>query len=418
MAPYPETETMTLKRIEVAIKKRDWTLLSEGISKIREKFETNHHWEHSSQWRDLLLLAESARLPEDLWKTFCSMVARILENERMPLPVHNPATSSPTQLQEDSFEQKEQQINPIEQKQLSFQEDKSEKNPVETAPAHVAKSAIELDEPCLRDSVSIFYNEDLAEEDIKLIRAYRSGLESIMNGSDEEFPSKNWFNNLSHLCSSLNRANPQMEELLQILKDVKVKGSIVAASYSSSVFQTLLKFGINFSMPALKDSQMTSEHFKYFALGGLINSYVCCSCESKSLKTGSHFDAVTGCCKKCSSMLYPDICDISTSQALSSPKNWYQAFSQMSKSTVWVLLNPSLNSKPQVEEMLAYAAGEDQNLKRVYIISKNSEIATAWKNIIESKIEDVDVKDHYPTVGIFLNDFKEIEISKKTTVLA
>ncbi len=46
MAPFPETEIMTLKRLEVAIRKMDFKLLKDGAYKLHEKYHGGHRFEY------------------------------------------------------------------------------------------------------------------------------------------------------------------------------------------------------------------------------------------------------------------------------------------------------------------------------------------------------------------------------------
>ena len=46
MAPFPETEIMTLKRIEVALRKMDLKLLKDGAYKLHEKFHSGFKFEY------------------------------------------------------------------------------------------------------------------------------------------------------------------------------------------------------------------------------------------------------------------------------------------------------------------------------------------------------------------------------------
>ena len=427
MAPYPETETMTLKRIEVAIKKRDWSLLSEGLVKIREKFDINHRWEHYEQWRELLLQAEEAKLPDELWRSFCSTISKILGNdvitlpqEQTPkLPLENRAFSSPYQQPSIAAEKQEPQQEAQQQLSLSEPEKKEEiiistSFPLKEEVAE--QKSINSVEKSSRESIAVFYNEDIEENDMSLISSYRNGLNLMIEKNNDYFPQKSWFENLSYLVSSLNKPNSQMIEFLHGIKDVKIKGAIISSGYSSSVVQTMLKSGINFGIPGFRESDKSENCIKYTPLGGLINSYICPSCGSKSLKTGSHFDAVVGCCKKCAGMIYPDIYDINSSLATSSPKMWYNALNSMINSKVWVMINPPYHSKTQVEEFLSYAINEAANLQRVYIIAK-AETGSYYRYQIEEKHPSVVVKDQYPSVSMFMGDFANIELEQKTPAL-
>lgn len=258
MAPYPETETMTLKRIEVAIKKRDWSLLSEGLVKIREKFDINHRWEHYEQWRELLLQAEEAKLPDELWRSFCSTISKILGNDvitlpqeqAQTLPLENRAFSSPYQQPSASAEKKEPQQEAQQQLSLSEPEKKEEIIISTSFPLKEEVSeqkSINSLEKSFKDSIAVFYNEDIEENDMSLISSYRNGLDLMIEKNNEYFPQKSWFENLSYLVSLLNKPNAQMIEFLQGIKNVKVSGAIISSGYSSSVVQAMLKSGINFA---------------------------------------------------------------------------------------------------------------------------------------------------------------------------
>ena len=55
MAPFPETEIMTIKRLEVALRRADYKLLKEGAYKLHEKFHGGHRFEYiDSSSKELL----------------------------------------------------------------------------------------------------------------------------------------------------------------------------------------------------------------------------------------------------------------------------------------------------------------------------------------------------------------------------
>jgi hypothetical protein len=435
MAPFPETETMTLKRIEVSIKKRDWALLNDGLLKIQEKLTTNHKWEFFRQWRELLSMAEEQNLPPELFASFSSAIRNILSSDNDDDVVIIPSLdeisreesiqieeepveqSSPAEEIELSLETEEPQPQQPQQQQqqLPLAEEKPEPVPVFVEPVvNVAPQEQTLKQEVepelkMRDYSMIFYNEDIDETDAELISAYRNELNNMITKNKNFVTDKSWLENTTYLVNSLNKTNTQMNEFLFALKDVKVQGTIVSSGYSSSVMQTLIKSGINFEMPVFREPRNSENYFKYIALGGLINSYICSNCGHKMLKTEFRFDAVLGCCKKCSSILYPDIYDITNLNASSLPKSWYQAFKEMASAPVWVLVNPPVSAKPQVEEFLSFV-GSNAKAKRVYIVSKNIENSNFWKNLLQNKMPQADIKNHYPNMAVFLSEFREFEI--------
>ena len=53
MAPFPENEIMTIKRLEVALRRSDYKLLKDGAYKLHEKFHSGHRFEYIDLLRDI-----------------------------------------------------------------------------------------------------------------------------------------------------------------------------------------------------------------------------------------------------------------------------------------------------------------------------------------------------------------------------
>ena len=67
MAPFPEAEIMTIKRLEVALRKMDFKLLKDGAYKLHEKFHSGHKFEYTDLLKDLLAeLLNNTSVPEDI----------------------------------------------------------------------------------------------------------------------------------------------------------------------------------------------------------------------------------------------------------------------------------------------------------------------------------------------------------------
>ena len=58
MAPFPESEDMTVKRLMVALRKNDHQLLKMGTYKLHEKFHTGHEFELTDDLRQILKIVE------------------------------------------------------------------------------------------------------------------------------------------------------------------------------------------------------------------------------------------------------------------------------------------------------------------------------------------------------------------------
>ncbi len=66
MTPFPETEIMTIKRLEVALRKMDYKLLKDGAYKLHEKFHGGHQFEYIDLLKEILdNVSSNPSIPED-----------------------------------------------------------------------------------------------------------------------------------------------------------------------------------------------------------------------------------------------------------------------------------------------------------------------------------------------------------------
>lgn len=67
MMPFPETEVMTIKRLEVAIKKMDLKLLKDGAYKLHEKYHSGHIFEYIDSLKAISNeVSNSVEIPNDI----------------------------------------------------------------------------------------------------------------------------------------------------------------------------------------------------------------------------------------------------------------------------------------------------------------------------------------------------------------
>ena len=67
MAPFPETEIMTIKRLEVALRKMDFKLLKDGAYKLHEKYHSGHRFEYLDLLKDIYKeVSENHSIPADI----------------------------------------------------------------------------------------------------------------------------------------------------------------------------------------------------------------------------------------------------------------------------------------------------------------------------------------------------------------
>ncbi len=66
MAPFPEAEIMTIKRLEVALRKADFKLLKEGAYKLHEKFHEGFQFEHLDLLKEIYVeITDNPSIPQD-----------------------------------------------------------------------------------------------------------------------------------------------------------------------------------------------------------------------------------------------------------------------------------------------------------------------------------------------------------------
>ncbi|MBR3604727.1 MAG: hypothetical protein IKL52_01710 [Candidatus Gastranaerophilales bacterium] len=79
MAPFPEAEIMTIKRLEVALRKMDYKLLKDGAYKLHEKFHSGHRFEYIDLLKEIFWeVTENEQIPSDVKDILCPTIEDIL----------------------------------------------------------------------------------------------------------------------------------------------------------------------------------------------------------------------------------------------------------------------------------------------------------------------------------------------------
>ena len=82
MAPFPETEIMTIKRLEVALRKMDLKLLKDGAYKLHEKFHSGHIFEYTDMLKDIYSnVYKNDEIPSDIKDILSPTIVDILEKQ-------------------------------------------------------------------------------------------------------------------------------------------------------------------------------------------------------------------------------------------------------------------------------------------------------------------------------------------------
>lgn len=112
MAPFPESEDMTIKRLMVALRKNDHQLLKMGTYKLHEKFHTGHEFELLDDLRQILKIVEEKQYPPEISDILCSTIKDILSKNALQkisreneiLPAGSGQNELPSNLQKNEFQ--------------------------------------------------------------------------------------------------------------------------------------------------------------------------------------------------------------------------------------------------------------------------------------------------------------------------
>lgn len=82
MAPFPETEIMTIKRLEVALRKNDFKLLKDGAYKLHEKYHGGFKFEYLDLLKDIFLnITNNASIPSEIKDILAPTIEDILSQQ-------------------------------------------------------------------------------------------------------------------------------------------------------------------------------------------------------------------------------------------------------------------------------------------------------------------------------------------------
>jgi len=358
MAPFPEQEPMTIKRIEVALKKRDWTLFRQGIIKINSMYESGTKWSDAEAWQNLMNQAESEYIPPDLWEEFSKITKNIINS------IDNSVQIS---------------LLP------AFQEDKKASNKYQ-------------------GKVVIFYNKEINSDQIAAIKKHNVTLNNFIYNSSKYAPEPEWFEDLSKLINNLDKPNNDMTDLLSLISLFENPGTIVTSSYDTDIIKNFAKSYIDFYIPEIKQSYEAENYWNIYPLGGLSCSYICSACGYKFLQTEFTSKTIVGSCSKCAGTTYPYIRDVNSETAEVNPKIWIGAYKKLSESSDWILINPpAYSEKPVISDLLEESA---VNVKKVYIVTPSFEVSEWWKNKLLKILPDVEIINNFSNISSLVNKLK------------
>lgn len=436
MTPFPESETMTIKRLEVALRKEDWQLLKDGAYKLHEKFHSGHKFEYIDDLKQVLYTVESnaSKIPPDITDILRATIKEIIvkySDDEVPFlkqeDPSNPPSGHLISHEEELnllYPREEETINPPRQESL-FSENTMQ-NTFEAAQQMAQASQGEIqtysspslhndssssfgDSIRLKDEVALFYDDTETKIDFSEIKDYRNNLNYLFskNPQTTDFAILRviaWIN------QNVNLPIVGMDEVLSAMANIEGKVSLLTTSQSANIIKALESNNIDYMIPFVKKAKNEENFYDLIPMLGLSNIFVCSSCNNRFL---SHADALSLQCPHCSSSAFPDLYAINSYNPDCNPIYWHRAFARLVKARVWVLINPPLDQDKEIVFDLLKTAYSASLPERIYIHSADSDKREFYKRAFININPQCDIKAHYASQTQLCDEFMNIEVAQR-----
>ncbi len=412
MAPFPESESMTIKRLEVAIRKKDMHLLKDGAYKLHEKFHTGHKFEFLLQLEQILQYVKNADIPTEITEILCPTIEEILNPEMVQNEIQPQfeLREEDIKLQGAAYEEYMAQIEG--KKEPEFIQEIPKQEDFE----HFQVSQSVLNIPNKADNILLFYDDNSLDIDYSEIKNYRNRLNTLFSSQDHQ----NGYNLLKEIAVLNNLVNTQIfdvDTVLNMLKTSKSNVAFVTTSQSQDLTKILKENEINFEIPFVqkidKSIQENQKVFEFIPMLGLSNIFVCSNCNSKNLKTDFSTKTLSVQCPNCDSAAFPDLYAINSYNPDCNPIFWQRAFKAFVKSDIWIIINPPLDENKEIIFDFIKTASECAKPKRVYLFSKENDKREFYKNMFLKNFADVEILSSFANLEQLCQEFIRIQMANR-----
>lgn len=366
-----ESESMTLKRLEVALKKKNWQLLEYGISKAFELINSGIHISHLQEWAYLGEKAKSINSSEPLINQLSEITDRIIQNSN-PIP--------------DS-----EAINTMGQGEITTI------NPIQSDVIRQAKKIISPG-----SSFAVVIDSLISKEEATAAFNLNNTLNKQPINNDSKIEIE-LLSNLAKLVKNSNRPYEELEGFDKFITSCNRAGTIITTGYNVEIIKILNKCKIDYALESLKKPE-TNDFWKLYPLAGLSSIFYCISCNTRVFieKSGN---ITLAACPNCSCMCYPLLYNIDTPGYQSHPTLWYTAYNALIEANNWLLvLQSDMSNKRFALKLIMDAYNKSNNLHNIHIVSSNAKIADYWKNKLEKVSSNANIGAVYFNVDLFLKN--------------
>ena len=463
MAPFPEAEDMTVKRLYVALKRSDMQLLQMGAHKLHEKFHTGYKFELLDDLKQILSYVEEQTIPNDIKDLLTTTIHNILsgkepettvaaEPEYIESPVQEhftfdePEQNNETETISNPIMEKSEEIeqitenSTIETKEETFVQDELNKQPLEEEEEEEKPVLFTPEKTLANSEQTPIFNEtntayyDKKETPIENRSEYtfkkESDLKDVMVFYDDKSPLADMDENISYrnlietnkidsnflelILRLKNAADVQTDEtgeILKMLNTIKGKVHFITTSKSENILKTFIENNINFEIPLIQKEEEYKKSVNLIPLFGLSNLFYCPKCHKKEYIANFDNKVLNIQCKNCSSVMYPDIYEANNLNSNSNPYYWIKAISLMKDASTWILINPPLDSNKALIVGLLKTSFEVTKPQKVYILSKETTKREYFKQAFKEINPDCEILSDFTSSNELCEEFINREMS-------
>jgi|GEM_PF-6306776 len=389
-----ESDTMTVKRLEIALQKEDAALLKTAGYKLHEKFHAGHKFEYLPQLKQILNYIENEKLEGEFYRLISLTIKEILAAQEgdaqspsqaipqqtaqtlppiQPALIEEPLVQAPPPPQNTPAVQDMQRIQPPEGLFSSHgPEVNTTKNKVNSIPDKVVTpvKASTISEPPENPSggdIFIYWEEKSSEIDSQLLNDYRKAI--LSDAPLSEFLTK--FKTISNILD-LDLSN--LSKIFSTMAALDSPITFATASLNSNVWERIKESG--------------GSDWDFLPIWDQINFFKCIDCENKFLGVVKTPAAQ---CQSCGGNAF--------AQFNLNPLNLQRALDALMNSKTWILINPPMGS-PETETMFSIAF-KNAKPDKICLLTHDGERKTHYRDMFYG----ADVKSDYASIESFCEEF-------------
>ncbi len=459
MAPFPETEIMTIQRLEVALRKMDLKLLKDGAYKLHEKFHGGFHFEYIDNLKNILYTVKNDdSIPEDIKSVLIPTIEDILEqddnyntttnsieqNENHVSSLTSLSYSTPERPKEEHLEENnnstfkfENKINAFDafgsknpnqvhiqehvearktytQSPFSaqpFQEFNSvNQSPYQTQNQAQNEAVVEQTAPVqqveAQPSQAPAQAETKAETETKTIAIfYYEDSSAEKNKNIIKYRDLLTRHNSVDIWEILNlikeintQSNTNVTELKSILEQLNSKNhtvNLLTNSSSANLTELLQESNIAYTL----NEPTEGINLNILPLLGLTNLFKCSECKEEFLNTTKTSPMVLT-CPNCKSPMFPNLYSINENTAEMDISYYNSSLITLANSKVWLIIHPSVSEKISLN-MLRSALKVSKEVEEIFIIDKDINVRETYKNLFYLINENVKINTQISVIEDF-----------------